>query len=156
MEEGRRWAWVRIPRPLYIEIKMRAEKEDIAVWKVLQRAWSYWRATQLRHHVGHSEVDKAAWYAFKFSSSVGELKAAPSQSKLELLRKTCEQIRARLNIDTSHIMYAAEQYVRQPSEKNKVALNDAAKAVVAQILLAFSTHAQAEQPAGVNHGETQC
>ncbi|MEM1697678.1 MAG: hypothetical protein QW794_00070 [Thermosphaera sp.] len=141
-KESERWSWVRIPKPVYMDLKQRAEREKIAMWKLLIRAFNYWRSTQLEHHQSHPQIDKAAWYTYKLSSSVGELRGNPTKENLEKLMVTCRQINERLKVDVDALLYAAQQYVSNPNSKNRMVLNDAAKAVVLSILFAFSTHSQ--------------
>jgi len=129
-----RWKWVRVPVEIWRDIRVQAKREKIAAWKVIQRAWSYWKATQREHHAGAMAVEKKAWYAYKLSASVGEFRGNPTEKNLELLKKTCDQISARLGIDTSKIVLAAEQLMKFNTKKNRMVLNDAAKEVVALII----------------------
>ena len=128
------WKWVRIPKEIHDEIKNQAQREKTAIWKILTRAWSYWRTTNRNHHVKHSDLDKIAWYIYKLSSSVGELRGFPKPGNLKQLEKTCQQIQKRLGVNTGKILLAAYQYLRDPSSKNRMVLNDSAKSVIFDIL----------------------
>jgi len=130
-----RWKLVKLPEEFYDEISIYARREKMARWKVLQRAWSFWKTNFLFKKMENEENGgKKAWYVYKFSASVGELRAQPTEHNLNLLKKTCRQIEERLGIDTSKVILAAEQYVKKPTTKNRIPLNDAAKEVVAQII----------------------
>jgi len=128
------WKWVRIPVELYRDIEIHARREKIAFWKVIQRAFSYWKSAQRNHHATVSDVERKSWYVFKLASSVGELKANPTEKNFELLRKTCDQISSRLGVDTSKIVLAAQQYLKDPSNKNRMLINDCTKEIIAQII----------------------
>jgi len=150
MEEERRkiqWKWIRVPVEVHEMITEFSKREKIAIWKVIHRAFSTWVNLYRSHYapkdlpkgVGRGlEVDRAAWYAFKIASSVGELKAKPTEENFKLLVKTCEQIAERLGIDTEQVILAADQYVKSPTKKNRMVLNDATKVVVAQIILSIA------------------
>jgi len=128
------WKFIRLPLEVYQEIREQARKEGVAIWKVVHRAWSYWRSTNREHHVEHSELDKVAWYVYKLSSSVGELRGFPSPTNLDLLDRTCNQIEERLGVNCNRIRLAARQYVKAPSSKNRMVLNDAAKSVILDMI----------------------
>jgi len=128
------WKMIRIPKEIHEEIKNQARREETAIWKIIVRSWSYWRSTNRNHHVEHRELDKIAWYVYKLSSSVGELRGFPNANNLKQLEKTCNQIQKRLGVKTGKILLAAYQYLRDPSSKNRMVLNDSAKSVIFDIL----------------------
>lgn len=128
------WKWVRIPREIHEQIKSQAEREKTAIWKVLIRAWSYWQSANRQHHTNVEDVGKLAWYIFKLSSSIGQFKENPSDYNLNWVVKNCEDIKKRLGVETSTIVMAAIQYKKKQDKKNKMALNDATKMVVAQMI----------------------
>ena len=128
------WKWVRIPQELYTEIKNQAQREKTAAWKILNRSWSYWRSTNRNHHVEHKDLDKISWYIYKVSASIGELRGFPTPANFEKLDKTLKQIEARLKVNTEKVKLAASQYLKNPSYKNRMVLNDTAKSLVYDIL----------------------
>jgi len=135
MEDGKIvWKWVRIPREIHEEIKEQARREKTAIWKVLMRAWSYWRSSVRNHHTNVEDVGKLAWYIFKLASSVGQFKENPSDRNFDWIVKNCQTIKKRLGVDASPIVLAASQYKKRQTGKNKMALNDATKMVIAQLI----------------------
>lgn len=125
---------VKLPEPLWYGIREHAKREKRPMWQVIQRAWGYWLSAYRSHHVEHNNLDRKAWYIYKLSASVGEFRANPSEENLAKLTKTCEQISQRLGVDTSLILNAVANYIRKPNTKTRMALNDATKAVIIQIL----------------------
>jgi len=128
------WSKIKVPRELHQELMTLSKREGIAAWKIVHRALSYWRAANREHHANHSKLDKLAWHVYKLSSSVGELRGLPSPHNLDLLDKTCSQVEERFKVNTSMLRVAARLYLKQPSSQNRMALNDAAKSVIAEIL----------------------
>jgi len=126
---------VRLPKPLWGAIKSVATREKMPMWKVIMRAWSYY-IKQYREHHEHARttLEKAAWYCFKLSSSVGQFKERPNKFNYEMLKKTAEQLKKRLQIDVDLLLGAAGNYYMDHSATNKMALNDATKMVVATII----------------------
>ena len=125
---------VKVPEPLWYGIREHSKREKIPMWQVIQRAWTYWLGARRSNHAGHAELDKLAWYIYKLSASVGEFRANPTENNLAKLTKTCEQISQRLGVDTSLITNAATSYMRKPTNRGRMALNDSTKAVIIQIL----------------------
>ena len=130
-----RWKLVKLPEEFHREVSIYARRERIAIWKVLLRAWSFWKSNFVFKRMDTKKNgSKIAWYVFKLSASVGELRADPSERNLELLKKTCKQIQERLGVNTEKIVLAAEQYVKKPTVKSRIPLNDATKEVVAELI----------------------
>jgi len=127
---------VRLPRPLWGAIKSVATKEKVPMWKIILKAWSYYIKQYREHHVhARTTLEKAAWYCFKVSASVGQFKENPSKENYEMLKKTAEQLKKRLNIDIDLLLGAAGNYYMHHSGTNKMALNDATKIVVLSIIM---------------------
>lgn len=132
------WKRVKVPAELHRMLVEEARREKIAVWKVIQRGVTLWRTSTRQAFKPVSDVSRCSWYVYKLSASVGELRGKPNAENLNLLTATCMEITKRLKVDTSALVLAAEQYVKRPSGKERMVLNDAAKDVVAQIILRFS------------------
>lgn len=130
----RSWGVISVPQPLAERVKTLSKREGTAMWKILQRTVDYWIASYKGHFKDAPDLDKASWYAYKLSASIGELRAKPSAESLKMLRKTIAQVRDRLSVETSMLEKAASQYVKKPTRQNRVALNDAAKFTVLQII----------------------
>jgi len=126
---------IRVPWPLWAVIKQFAQSENVPMWQIVQKAFTHYLTNYRAHFKNVSNLDKAAWYAFKLSSSIGEFKANPSDENLQKLLKTVEQISTRLGIDTTALVGAIHRYKERPNKKNRWAVNDQAKLVVAQILM---------------------
>ena len=126
---------IRVPRPLWAVIKEFAESEGVPMWQVIQKAFAHYLTNYRAHFRDVSNLDKASWYAFKLSSSIGEFKANPSDENMQKLLKTVEQISTRLGIDTTALVGAIHRYKERPTNKNRWALNDQAKLIVAQIIM---------------------
>lgn len=130
-----KWKLIKVPEEVWAELKRITARRKIAIWKLLEETLSYWRTQQLEHHATPGlTLDKVSWYAFKISSSVGELKANPTKDNLFLLEKTCNQISERLGIKTDEVLLSASQYIKKPTPRNRAVLNQATKHVIAQII----------------------
>jgi hypothetical protein len=95
-------------------VKALAQKQGKAEWKVLLDALSLYE-TSLRKPKTKEElpvVDKVVWYIQKLSMSVGELKASPTEENLQKTLKTVQQVKERLEVDTSLLERALTDYVR--------------------------------------------
>jgi len=125
---------IRVPSQLHYALRERAKAEKRPIWEIILRAWSYWSEAWREHHKAIETTDKAAWYIFKLSSSVGELKAQPNAVNLSKLEKTLEQISKRLRIDTSFLRDIANRFWKRPSRKNRMALNDTTKMIIIQMI----------------------
>jgi len=131
---GIKWGKIKVPKELHQELMAMSRREGIAAWKIVHRALSYWRSANREHHANHPALDKLAWHVYKLSSSVGELRGLPSPANLDLLDRTCLQVEERFKVDTSMLRVAARLYLKQPSSQNRMALNDAAKSVILDML----------------------
>ena len=125
---------IKVPEALWYGIREFAKREKIPMWQVVQRAWGYWLGAYRNHHVGHSDIDRIAWYIFKVSSSVGEFKAMPNEENYNRLLKTLVQLNERLGVEIDLVVECMKRYLNKPNLKNRMALNDATKALVIQIL----------------------
>jgi len=126
---------IRVPWQLWAVIKQMASSDGVPMWQFIQKAVTHYLANYRAHFKDVSGLDKASWYAFKLSSSVGEFKADPSDENLQRLLKTVEQVGTRLGINTDALVGAIHRYKERPTKKNRWALNDQAKLVVAQIMM---------------------
>jgi len=129
-----RYTTVRIPVELRNVVKSLARRRKMPMWKIIHEAVTYYRSVYLTHHKEMNDVGKRAWYCYKLSASVGELRANPTKENLQLLLTTISQIEERLGVNAELLRAAAERYVKKPERKEKIQLNDAAKDVVAQII----------------------
>ena len=126
---------IRVPWQLWAVIRQMANSDGVPMWQFVQKAVTHYLANYRAHFKDVSNLDKAAWYAFKLSSSIGEFKANPSDENLQMLLKTVEQVGNRLGIDVAALIGAIHRYKEKPNKKNRWALNDQAKLVVAQIMM---------------------
>ncbi len=125
-----KWKTVKLPEQIYEALKEEAERQGVAVWKVIVNLVAGVRAKKGRKPL--SESDKIVWYVYKFASSVGEFRGDPTEENLKRLENTCKQIESRLKIDMSDFLSVARRYFGTNPERK--ALNDVAKDVVARIL----------------------
>ncbi|RLE88781.1 MAG: hypothetical protein DRJ67_01055 [Thermoprotei archaeon] len=130
-----RWKWVRIPEEVWRSIRDQARRENIAIWKVLQRAWSYWVSASRSHHIDVANIDKLAWYVYKVSASVGEFRARPTEENLKWIENNAKILKDRYGIEADKLVLAARQYMKRPTKKSRMVLNDAAKEVIIQIIM---------------------
>ncbi|RKX44084.1 MAG: hypothetical protein DRP27_07275 [Thermotogae bacterium] len=126
-----------MPEELHTSISAISRNERIAAWKVIARAITFYETARREKFREVSDFSKLVWYVYKFSASVGELRGSPTEENLRLLIRTCQQLTKRLGVDTSRVVLAAEQYVKRPTRKGRMVLNDCAKEVVGQIILRF-------------------
>jgi len=127
---------IRIPIDFWIELKYRAERQKTAMWRILWQAYMHYRQAYLSHFkLNTSALSRISWYVFKLGSSVGALKENPTKENLELLKRTLDQLEKRLGVNVVTVRERAEAYVKRPDRKNKVALNDATKSLIAEIIV---------------------
>jgi len=128
---------MRIPRSLKDEIKAEAERRGISMWQVLVESLSTYR--QMRSgRIQRNDMDKIAWYVFKLSASIGELRASPGPETRTATLVTLQQIKDRLGVTVDELEIVVKDYDGS-KEKRKV-LNDTAKLIVMRILeKAFSS-----------------
>jgi hypothetical protein len=103
-----------VPIEFKEKVKALAEKQGKAEWKVLLDAVALYE-TSLRKPRAKEElpiVDKVIWYIQKLCMSVGELKANPTDENLNRTLKTIQQIKERLQVDTSLLERAVNDYHR--------------------------------------------
>jgi hypothetical protein len=130
VEKTMKWKTVKLPEQIYEVLRNEAERQGVAVWKVLAGLVAGVRAKKGRKPL--SESDKIVWYVYKFSSSVGEYRSNPTEENYKRLEETCKQLHSRLKIDTSDFLSVARKY--DGSNQARKVLNDVAKDVVARIL----------------------
>jgi hypothetical protein len=128
-----KWKTVKLPEQVYQALKEEAERQGVAVWKVIVNLVAGVRAKKGRKPL--SESDKIIWYVYKFASSVGEYRGNPTEENYKRLEETCKQLHGRLKIDTSDFLSVARKY--DGSNQARKVLNDVAKDVVARILSTY-------------------
>jgi len=108
----RLWRTVRVPAELDNRIVALAEKMRWAKWKVVLEAIAMYE-TFLRKPKAKEElpiIDKTLWYIEKICMSIGALKENPTNENLEKTKKTIQQIKDRLKVDTALLERAVEDY----------------------------------------------
>ncbi len=135
----KKYTTISVPYEVRDTVKSLATARKVAQWRVIHEAVMHYRLAYLSHFTTNTGwLNKAAWYAYKLSASIGEFRADPSEEKKGMLLRTIDQIEARLGVDCAALRYAVEAYAKSPSRKNRVVLNDAAKEVVGQIITALA------------------
>jgi hypothetical protein len=133
-----RWKLIKVPEETWHAIINIAKGENIASWKVIQRAWTFWYNAYRSHYTkGVPRIDKASWYVFKFSSSIGEFKSRPNDRNLAYVMDNLNFFKTKLGLDTSAVELAVQQYKAKRTPKNKASLNDASKLLVSDIIAYF-------------------
>ena len=89
---------------------------------------------QIQNYVNEKELDRVAWYVYKFSMSVGCFKENPTQANFDRLMLTLDQVEERLDVDPSQIREIAIEYMKNPSKELRIRLNEATKELIKQIL----------------------
>ena len=130
-----KWKWLRVPEEIWKGIREQAVKEKVAMWKVLQRSWSYWVTASRSHHTTISNIDKLAWYVYKVAASIGEFRGNPNEENMKWIENNARILKDRYGIDAQKLVLAAQQYMKRPTKKNRMVLNDTAKEVIIQIIL---------------------
>jgi len=127
---------IRVPDELYERLKALAQQKKVPIWKVILEALSCYENVEKKAS-GLSKLprlDKAAWYAYKLSASVGSFREKPTEGNLALLTQTAKQVEERLGVKTDLLIKVAAEYHKKPSTQNKIELNDTAKLVVGDII----------------------
>jgi len=137
---------IRVPTPLWHAIKLLSKKRNIPMWVLIQDMYNYWYSQYREYHDSMPNIDKAAWYATKLGMSVGILKAKPNDTNLQWTLKTCKQIRNRLGIDTNLLQGAATNYAKTPSKKTVMALNQALKLTIIEIIAHYISEIEVTPP----------
>jgi len=130
---------IRVPEELYNRLTKIAEEKDLPIWKVIAEALSYYEhyTKKTKEMQKLPRLDKASWYCYKLSASVGSLRENPTEENLTLLTKTCKQLEERYGIDASLLVKVATEYQKSKSTKDKIELNEIAKLVVGDIICKF-------------------
>ncbi|RLF08420.1 MAG: hypothetical protein DRJ60_00375 [Thermoprotei archaeon] len=130
---------IRVPEELYNRLTKIAEEKDLPIWKVVAEALSYYEhyTKKTKEMQKLPRLDKASWYCYKFSASVGSLRENPTEENLALLANTCKQLEERYGIDTKLVLKMASEYVKKRSTQAKIEMNETAKLIVGDIICKF-------------------
>jgi predicted transcriptional regulator len=138
-----------VPHELKERIDSLAKRYNKDRWKIVLEALSLYETSIRRARVKEElpVVDKAIWYIQKLAMSIGILKASPTKENLQKTVKTIAQVRGRLQINTTMLERAIEDYVNamsaqidDPSRRHDVIdeatmeLNMALKSVLIEIV----------------------
>ena len=127
---------IRVPVEFRNLVRTLAEKRGVPQWKILHESVVHYRLAYLSHFQANTKnLNKASWYAYKLSASVGAFRYAPTDENKELLMRTIEQLEQRLGVNGEMLKRAVEDYYKTQRKKYKIALNDAAKELVAQVIV---------------------
>lgn len=124
---GRGWVTISLKRHVYEALKAWSGGKTMSD--------TVYELILLRARVSDEDaLDRIAWYAVKLSMSVGEFKAKPDDTNYNMLLNTANQVRERLGVDTSELLKACLQYRVDPSRQNRIAINEALKNTVKEML----------------------
>ena len=83
------------------------------------------------------DINKIAWYVYKFSQSVGQLKAECTEENFNHLMKNLEDLKKRFEIDTDYFAGIMKKFYEFGCSKNTstyVDINDNAKVIITTLL----------------------
>ena len=83
------------------------------------------------------DINKIAWYVYKFAQSVGQLKAECSEDNFNHLMKNLQDLKARFGIDTDYFAGIIKKFYEFGCNKNVstyVDINDNAKLIITTLL----------------------
>jgi Fe2+ transport system protein B len=86
---------------------------------------------------GMPDINKVAWYIFKFSQSVGQLKAECTEENFNHLMKNLEDLKNRLGLDVDYFEGIVKKFYEFGCNKNVstyVDINDNAKLIITTLL----------------------
>ena len=131
------YKYIRVPTEVHEKLMELSKKLNVPLWKVIMEAITFYEQVIRKPKVRRSlpRLDKASWYAFKISQSVGAFKENPSKQNFEYLQRTCQQIEERIGVDCDLVLKMAEEYMQTKSVSAKIELNDVTKLVVADIIV---------------------
>jgi len=140
-----KWASIRVPREVKERLEAIAKKKGIAMWRVLLEALSHYEALtkKPKEKMKLPRLDKASWYAYKLSQSIGAFKEKPSLENLYYLDKTISQIEERAGINCRILrkivveVYELAKKKKQIPTQLIIELNDTAKLIVGDILYRY-------------------
>jgi hypothetical protein len=137
------------PPELKSKVKALSERTGKPQWKILLEALALYESTLRKPKIKEElpTVDKVVWYMQKISMSIGALKENPSEVNLEKTMKTIQQVKERLQVDTSLLERAVVDYVKltghtpqDPIERHRITdeavmeINMALKSVLLEIV----------------------
>lgn len=138
MSDGK-WTTIKIPKKVYGQIKDLREKYGVATWKLILQGINFYHDSQRTHYpLPKSSLSRMTWYIFKVASSEGIFRENPNEENLLKFLKTLDQIRERIGVDTSGLEIIAKTYYEKPTTRNKIMMNDATRALIADIIVKFS------------------
>lgn len=134
------WTTVIVPKELREKIKTLSLREGKPQWQVISEAISFKMAenTSPRVKESLSEAEKMSWYIVKAVSSIGELKASPTEDNLSRLEKTLTQVSERLGVSVSTVnlvLRIARSYVGEKSDEKRKTLRRDLNAVAKMLVL---------------------
>jgi predicted transcriptional regulator len=106
-----------VPYELKERIDSLAKRYNKDRWKIVLEALSLYE-TSIRRARTKEElpiVDKVIWYVEKLAMSIGILKASPTKENLMKTMKTIAQVKERLQVNTTILEKAVEDYVNAMS-----------------------------------------
>jgi len=106
-----------VPYELKERIDSLAKRYNKDRWKIVLEALSLYETSIRRARVKEElpVVDKVIWYIEKLAMSIGILKAVPTKENLQRTMKTIQQVRERLEVNTTILEKAVEDYVNAMS-----------------------------------------
>ncbi len=118
------WTTIRIPKELKEKIEDLSRKKNVAYWKVIQEAISWYQSTviETRNRELIPDIDKVSWYIVKLSYSVSKLRDNPTDDNFQWLEKTVMQIKERLGVNIDYLLKSARSYQLEQSKENLIEL----------------------------------
>jgi len=106
------WSTIRVPKELKNKLLELSEKKNVAYWKVIQEALSWYQSNVLetRNRELIPDIDKVSWYIVKLSYSVAKFRDNPSKENFEWLQKIVLQIKERLGVNLDYLIKIARSY----------------------------------------------
>lgn len=148
-ETSESWISIKIPKSVYNHVSSLAEKEKVAIWKIIQRALSIYEDFSKKPSAKKdiSIVDKISWYILKLVKSVSIFLEKPSRYNKGKVLERINEIKERLikdctkyeefcnTLDTLRTL--VNQYEQNSSVQNKITINDTTKLIIKMLIFYF-------------------
>jgi len=130
------WTTIRVRRELKNVIQEHATRLGIPMHKFIAKSITFFveqeRKPKLKRDL--PLIDKVSWYITKLGMSVGRFKENPTEVNLEKLIETANEVSERMEVDTSWVVKAANDYIKRKDSESSMELNSALKNTVIMLI----------------------
>lgn len=145
LKKMRKYTTITVPTELKNKIEQLARKKGYsALWRVINDALTFYENIEKKPKLKKnlSEIDKCAWYIYKFSKSVSLFLENPTdENYLKLRERIYQDLSGRIFGKTTEDLFLLDklitQYKKIPSKDLKIQINDLTKKIIVDIITTF-------------------